>query len=61
VADRDSSAYHADRREYVDEFLAYHSHISRALTEGLSAQQSDDEFNATIDAAIASIFAASRT
>jgi hypothetical protein len=32
VADRDSSAYHADRREYVDEFLAYHSHISRALT-----------------------------
>lgn len=35
--------------------------FSRALTEGLSAQQSDDEFNATIDAAIASIFAASRT
>jgi fructose-bisphosphate aldolase class I len=34
--------------------------FSRALTEGLSAQQSDDEFNATIDAAIASIFAASR-
>jgi fructose-bisphosphate aldolase, class I len=35
--------------------------FSRALTEGLSAQQSDDEFNGTIDAAIASIFAASRT
>jgi fructose-bisphosphate aldolase class I len=35
--------------------------FSRALTEGLSAQQSDDEFNATIDAAIASICAASRT
>ena len=35
--------------------------FSRALTEGLSAQQSDDEFNATLDAAIASIFAASRT
>ena len=34
--------------------------FSRALTEGLSAQQSDDEFNGTIDAAIASIFAASR-
>jgi fructose-bisphosphate aldolase class I len=34
--------------------------FSRALTEGLSAQQCDDEFNATIDAAIASIFAASR-
>ena len=35
--------------------------FSRALTEGLSAQQSDDEFNATLDTAIASIFAASRT
>jgi fructose-bisphosphate aldolase class I len=35
--------------------------FSRALTEGLSAQQSDDEFNTTLDAAIASIFAASRT
>jgi len=35
--------------------------FSRALTEGLSAQQSDSEFNATLDAAIASIFAASRT
>ena len=35
--------------------------FSRALTEGLSAQQSDAEFNATLDAAIASIFAASRT
>lgn len=35
--------------------------FSRALTEGLSAQQSDDEFNASLDAAIASIFEASRT
>ena len=33
--------------------------FSRALTEGLSAQQSDDEFNAALDAAIASIYAAS--
>lgn len=33
--------------------------FSRALTEGLSAQQSDAEFNAAIDAAIGSIFAAS--
>jgi fructose-bisphosphate aldolase class I len=35
--------------------------FSRALTEGLSAQQSDDEFTATLDAAVGSIFEASRT
>ena len=35
--------------------------FSRALTEGLSAQQSEAEFNATLDGAIAGIFAASRT
>ncbi len=35
--------------------------FSRALSEGLSAQQSDDEFNATLDASIASIFEASNT
>ena len=35
--------------------------FSRALTEGLSAQQSDAEFDATLDSAIAGIFAASRT
>ena len=35
--------------------------FSRALTEGLSAQQSDDEFNAMLDASIESIFQASRT
>lgn len=33
--------------------------FSRALSEGLSAQQSDDEFNATIAATIDSIYAAS--
>ena len=33
--------------------------FSRALTEGLSAQQSDEEFNATLDAAIQSIYIAS--
>lgn len=33
--------------------------FSRALTEGLSAEQSDDEFNATLDSAIQSIFDAS--
>ncbi len=35
--------------------------FSRALTEGLTAQQSDDEFNAALDASIGSIFEASRT
>jgi fructose-bisphosphate aldolase class I len=33
--------------------------FSRALTEGLSAQQSDAEFNSAIDAAIGSIYSAS--
>ena len=35
--------------------------FSRALSEGLTAQQSDDEFNATLDASIGSIAAASAT
>jgi fructose-bisphosphate aldolase class I len=35
--------------------------FSRALAEGLSAQQSEDEFDATLDASIASIFKASST
>jgi fructose-bisphosphate aldolase class I len=35
--------------------------FSRALTEGLSAQQSDGEFNGALDASIESIFQASRT
>lgn len=35
--------------------------FSRALTEGLSAQQSDAVFNAALDNAIASIYAASNT
>jgi fructose-bisphosphate aldolase, class I len=35
--------------------------FSRALTQGVSAQQSDAEFTATIDAAIAGIYAASST
>lgn len=35
--------------------------FSRALTEGLTAQQSDDEFNATLDASIGSIYKASIT
>jgi fructose-bisphosphate aldolase class I len=35
--------------------------FSRALTEGLSAKQSDDEFNATLNTSIDAICAASRT
>lgn len=35
--------------------------FSRALTEGLTAQQSDAEFNAALDAAIESIYRASKT
>ena len=35
--------------------------FSRALTEGLSAQQSDDAFNATLDATIGAIYEASIT
>ena len=52
-------------REEANERLARQhgmvASFSRALSEGLSAQQSDEEFNATLDASIASIFAASRT
>ena len=35
--------------------------FSRALSEGLSAQKSDDEFNSVLDASIESIFQASST
>jgi fructose-bisphosphate aldolase class I len=35
--------------------------FSRALTEGLSAQQSDEEFNATLDASVKGIYEASIT
>lgn len=35
--------------------------FSRALTEGLTAQQDEQQFDATLDAAIADIFAASTT
>jgi fructose-bisphosphate aldolase class I len=35
--------------------------FSRALTEGLTAQMSDQEFNAALDTSIASIYAASST
>jgi fructose-bisphosphate aldolase class I len=35
--------------------------FSRALTEGLSAQQSDEEFDAALDKAIESIYQASKT
>lgn len=50
-------------RDEANKLLAENSGViasfSRALTEGLSAQQSDDEFNATLDKSIQSIFDAS--
>lgn len=52
-------------REEADRLLrANHGMIasfSRALTEGLSAQQSDEEFNAVLDRSIQSIYEASLT
>lgn len=52
-------------RDQSCELLAKNSGLiasfSRALTEGLSAQQSDQEFNATLDATIDQIAAASNT
>jgi fructose-bisphosphate aldolase class I len=52
-------------REEANERLARQhgmvASFSRALTEGLSAQQSDSEFNAALDASIESIFRASMT
>jgi fructose-bisphosphate aldolase class I len=57
-----SGGYH---RDDANERLARnHGMIassSRALTEGLTAQQSDDEFNATLDASIQGIYEASLT
>ena len=34
--------------------------FSRALTEGMTAQQTDDEFDASLDDAVGSIFEASK-
>ena len=50
-------------REESNKLLALNNGMlasfSRALTEGLSAQQSDDEFNSVLDASIESIYQAS--
>jgi fructose-bisphosphate aldolase class I len=52
-------------REEADAILARNHGViasfSRALTEGLSVDQSDEEFNAVLDASIGSILQASRT
>jgi fructose-bisphosphate aldolase class I len=53
-----------DRDEACEKLAANHGVIasfSRALTEGLTAQQSDEQFNATLDAAITAIAKASAT
>jgi len=52
------------REEANDKLARNHGMVasfSRALAEGLTAQQSDAEFNATLDASIQSIFDASST
>ena len=52
------------RQEANDRLRRNHGIVasfSRALLEGLSAQQSDDEFNAMLDGSIQSIFDASNT
>jgi fructose-bisphosphate aldolase, class I len=52
-------------RDEADEILVRQHGViasfSRALAEGLSFQQTDEEFHATLDAAIAEIYAASNT
>jgi len=52
-------------REEANARLARQHHVvasfSRALTEGLTVQQSDEEFNTALDASIGSIFQASTT
>ena len=52
-------------RDEANQRLATHhgmvASFSRALTEGLSSQQSDDDFNAMLDDSIESIVQASRT
>jgi len=52
-------------REEANTRLARQHHVvasfSRALTEGLTAQQGEDEFNVALDASIGSIFQASVT
>lgn len=52
------------RDEACDKLAANHGVVasfSRALTEGLTAQQNDEEFNETLDAAITAIAKASST
>lgn len=53
-----------NREDACDKLAANHGVIasfSRALTEGLTAQQSDEEFDAALDAAITAIAKASNT
>lgn len=57
-----SGGYH--REDACEKLSANHGVIasfSRALTEGLTAQQSDEEFNAALDSAITAIAKASNT
>ncbi|MBF6949399.1 class I fructose-bisphosphate aldolase, partial [Acinetobacter baumannii] len=51
----------ADANTRLDRNHGMIASFSRALTEGLAADQTDAQFTAALDAAIASIVAASRT
>ena len=53
-----------NREEACEKLAANHGVIasfSRALTEGLTAQQTDEEFNAALDSAITAIAKASNS
>lgn len=50
-----------DANQKLSENKGMIASFSRALTQGLSAQQSDDEFNSMLDAAITGIYEASTT
>ena len=59
-----SAAYHLSREEAnrrLGQNNGMVASFSRALTEGLTAQQSDEEFNAMLDSSIQTIFDASCT
>ena len=51
----------AEANRRLSENIGMIASFSRALTEGLSAQQSDDEFNTMIDSSIQAIYDASGT
>ena len=49
----------AEANQRLTQIVGSIASFSRALTEGLSAQQTDDDFNQTLSSTIEDIFAAS--